>query len=95
MYRHPARALQLISNAPIALELHYTVQQVDEVYKTLLSTENKYVRVVHGRKVLEGLFRGHGYSLLWMGEIAGIRLVLLRNPHGNKSFTGEFGRGCD
>jgi hypothetical protein len=95
LYRHPARALQLISNAPIALELHYTVQQVDEVYKTLLSTENKYVRVVHGRKVLEGLFRGHGYSLLWMGEIAGIRLVLLRNPHGNKSFTGEFGRGCD
>mmetsp|Transcript_9430 Transcript_9430/g.18959 ORF Transcript_9430/g.18959 Transcript_9430/m.18959 type:complete len:496 (+) Transcript_9430:86-1573(+) len=95
LYRHPARALQLISNAPIALELHYTVQQVDEVYNTLLSTETKYILVAHGRKAVEGLFRGHGYSLLWVGEIAGIRLVLLRNPHGNKSYTGEFGRGCD
>jgi hypothetical protein len=95
LYRHPARALQLISNAPIALELHYSVQQVDEVYNTLLSTEKKYVRVAHGRKVVKGLFRGHGYSFLWIGKIAGIRLVLLRNPHGNKSYTGEFGRGCD
>ena len=95
LYRHPARALQLITNAPIALELHYKLQQVDEVYYTLLSTEKKFVRVAHGRKVEDGLFRGHGYSLLWVGEIVGIRLALLRNPHGNKSYTGEFGRGCD
>ena len=95
LYRHPARALQLISNAPIALELRYTVKLVNEVYSALLSTEENYVRVAHGRKAVEGLFRGHGYSLLWVGEIAGIRMVLLRNPHGNNSFTGEFGRGGD
>ena len=93
LYRHPARALQLIANGPIALEVHYTVQQVDEVYKTLLATEMKYVRVAHGRKVVDGLFKGHGYSLLWVGSIAGIRLALLRNPHGKKSYMGEFGRG--
>ena len=95
LYRHPARAIQLITGAPIAVELHYTPKQADEVYKTLLATEGKCCRVAHGRKAVDGLFKGHGYSLLWIGTIANIKLVVVRNPHGNKSYTGEFGRGSN
>lgn len=93
LYRHPLRAMQLITGSPIALELHYKQNKVDEVYKTLLATEGSCCRVAHGRRAIDGLFTGHGYSLLWVGSIAGIQLACVRNPHGNKSYTGEFGRG--
>ena len=93
LYRHPLRAMQLITGSPIALELHYKQNKVDEVYDTLLATEGTCCRVAHGRKAIDGLFIGHGYSLLWVGTIAGIKLACVRNPHGNKSYTGEFGRG--
>jgi len=93
LYRHPLRAMQLITGSPIALELHYKQNKVDEVYETLLATEGTCCRVAHGRKAIDGLFTGHGYSLLWVGTIADIQLACVRNPHGNKSYTGEFGRG--
>ena len=93
LYRHPLRAMQLITGSPIALELHYKQNKVDEVYETLLATEGSCCRVAHGRRAIDGLFTGHGYSLLWVGTIAGIKLACVRNPHGNKSYTGEFGRG--
>ena len=93
LYRHPARAMQLITGSPIALELHYKPHQVDEVYDALLATEGKCCRVAHARKATDGLHRGHGYSLLWIGEISGIQLVCVRNPHGKNSYTGEFGKG--
>ena len=93
LYRHPLRAMQLITGSPIALELHYKQNKVEEVYETLLATEGSCCRVAHGRKAIDGLFTGHGYSLLWVGTIAGIQLACVRNPHGNKSYTGEFGRG--
>ena len=93
LFRHPARALQLITGAPIALELHYKKQQVDEAYQTLLATEGTCIRVAHGRKAVDGLYTGHGYSLLWVGTIAGVPLACVRNPHGKRSYTGEFGRG--
>jgi len=93
LYRHPLRAMQLITGSPIALELHYKQNKVEEVYETLLATEGSCCRVAHGRKAIDGLFTGHGYSLLWVGSIAGIQLACVRNPHGNKSYTGEFGRG--
>ena len=93
LYRHPARAMQLITGSPIALEVHYKPHQIDEVYDILLATEGKCCRVAHGRKATDGLHRGHGYSLLWIGEISGIQLVCVRNPHGKNSYTGEFGRG--
>jgi len=93
LYRHPLRAMQLITGSPIALELHYKQNKVDEVYETLLATEGSCCRVAHGRRAIDGLFTGHGYSLLWVGAIAGIQLACVRNPHGKKSYTGEFGRG--
>lgn len=116
LYRHPARAIQLLTGSPIALELRlrvitkedlFALHMVDEgiykkdprpvatddIFATLVATEGKCCRIAHGRKAVDGLFHGLGYSLLWVGKIAGIQLACVRNPHGVRSYTGEFGRG--
>jgi len=97
LYRHPAKAMQLLTGAPIALELHYDYQRhnKDEIYNALLATEGICARVTHGRLNHKGLRASHGYSLLWIGAIANVKLVCVRNPHGHGSYTGEFGRGIN
>ena len=89
LYRHPLRAMQLITGSPIALELHYKQNKVDEVYETLLATEGSCCRVAHGRRAIDGLFTGHGYSLLWVGAIAGIQLAIVYEILMVKSHTPE------
>lgn len=114
LYRHPARALQLLTGSPIALELRFgkhaanlssflatggypqiapETVATDDIYATLLATKGKCCRIAHCRKAVHGLFKSHGYSLLWVGAIGGIQLACVRNPHGSWSYTGEFGRG--
>lgn len=95
LYRHPVRALQLLTGAPIALEVHYDkTHQVDEIYDTLMASQGgAYARVVHCRQKLLGLRSNHGYSLLYVGSVKGQRFVCLRNPHGRASYTGKFGCG--
>mmetsp|Transcript_39000 Transcript_39000/g.81997 ORF Transcript_39000/g.81997 Transcript_39000/m.81997 type:complete len:614 (-) Transcript_39000:559-2400(-) len=97
LYRHPARALQLFTGSPVALEVHYSFSEGDDdvLYKLLaMATQGSYARVAHCRKTTEGLRSNHGYSLLWVGEgKSGVRLVCLRNPHGTGSFVGQYGFG--
>jgi hypothetical protein len=92
LYRHPARAMQLLTGAPLALEVHYSTSETDIMYYILLSTQDKYARVVHCRKRVDGLIPNHGYSLLWVGEGNREHWVCLRNPHGQGSYKG---RGFD
>ncbi|KAL3816798.1 LOW QUALITY PROTEIN: hypothetical protein ACHAXA_001536 [Cyclostephanos tholiformis] len=82
LYRHPARALQLLTGVPVALELHFGEggcyddnnnrdnvsrdDEVDEAYETLLETQGSYARVAHCRRNIDGLDSNHGYSLLWI-----------------------------
>jgi hypothetical protein len=98
LYRHPARVLQLLTGAPIGMEVHYKPQEGcvngdDAVYEALLASQGCCGRVAHCRKSVNGLHTSHGYSLLWVGEAAGVRLVCLRNPHGKGSYTGMYGHG--
>ena len=102
LYRHPGRALQLLTGAPMAVEVHFTPSaykrfnlqaNAEDVYQTLLRTQGVCARVAHCRRSIRGLFSNHGYSLLWVGEAGGVRLVCLRNPHGCRSFQGEWGFG--
>lgn len=107
LYRHPARALQLLTGARHAIELHATstgtgptVPLCRRLFAVLRSTEGKYSRVAHCRKTILGLHSNHGYSLLWVGSILEnessrrhLQLACLRNPHGRCSFTGKFGFG--
>jgi len=92
LYRHPARALQLLTGARVAAEMHYSGQDMETVYNVLVTTQGRFARVVHCRKTMSGLHSNHGYSLLWIGEAAGEQLVCLRNPHGRGSYTGKYGR---
>ena len=92
LYRHPARAMQLLTGAPLAMEVHYSTADADIMYKILKSTQGQYAKVVHCRKRYEGLIPNHGYSLLWAGEGNGEHWVCLRNPHGHGSYKG---RGFD
>lgn len=96
LYRHPARALQLLTGAQVALEVRYAPSDVDTVFQILaVATQGSYARVVHCRKRIDGLVCNHGYSLLWAGAgPGGVRLACLRNPHGKGSYTGRFGFGC-
>ena len=89
LYRHPARAMQLLTGAALALELHYETADEDIMYKLLLSTQGRFAKVVHCRKRLDGLIPNHGYSLLWVGEGGGEHWVCLRNPHGQGSYKGH------
>ncbi|KAL9184758.1 hypothetical protein ACHAXT_012728 [Thalassiosira profunda] len=95
LYRHPARALQLLTGAPLAMEIHYGRSDAEVVYDILgRATQGKYARVAHCRKRMDGLVPNHGYSLLWVGEGAGgVKLACLRNPHGEGSYTGRYGFG--
>jgi len=71
LYRHPARAMQLLTGAPVALEVHYNAKKVDIdiIYDILAkTTQDNCARVVHCRKRVDGLVSNHGYSLLWVGE---------------------------
>jgi hypothetical protein len=99
LYRHPARALQLLTGAPAALEFYLggcddgndrDVVPVgeDDAYGTLLDTQGVCARVAHCRRTVDGLRSNHGYSLLWIGEAGAHRLVCLRNPHGHGPYTG-------
>jgi hypothetical protein len=104
LYRHPAKAIQLLTGAPIAMEVHYSCEDVDLLYNILERCQGRYVRVVHCRKRMEGLIPNHGYSLLWVGQDDGgggedgedgkqkQHWVCLRNPHGQTSYKGY---GCD
>ena len=95
LYRHPARAMQLLTGAPLALELHYSTMDEDTVYNILAgTTQGSFARVVHCRKRIHNLVPNHGYSLLWAGEGSdGTKLACLRNPHGRGSYEGMFGLG--
>ena len=94
LWRHPARAMQLLTGSTVAMEVHLPKNVgVDGVYTVLAKTEGRFARVAHGRKRINGLHSGHGYSLLWVGEISGVKLACLRNPHGTGSYVGEYGRG--
>jgi len=107
LYRHPARALQLMTGSRLAMELDCSSQgkedDFERLYAILCSTQGTCVRVAHCRKTWKGLRCNHGYSLFWVGHITyesdqhslpqTIRLVCLRNPHGKGSFTGKYGRG--
>eukprot|EP00804_Cyclotella_cryptica_P024799 CCRYP_001754-RA/>CCRYP_001754-RA protein AED:0.03 eAED:0.03 QI:686/1/1/1/0/0/2/142/292 len=89
LYRHPARAIQLLTGAPVAIEVHYSTSDTDTMYSILHSTQDKYAKVVHCRKRIDGLIPNHGYSLLWVGRgEEGKRWVCLRNPHGQASYKG-------
>jgi hypothetical protein len=92
LYRHPARAMQLLAGAPLALEVHYSTADAEIMYKIFKSTQDRFAKVVHCRKRFEGLIPNHGYSLLWIGEGNGDKWVCLRNPHGQGSYKGY---GCD
>ncbi|KAL3785401.1 hypothetical protein ACHAWO_013588 [Cyclotella atomus] len=89
LYRHPARAIQLLTGARLALEVHYSIDDVNIMYKILSSSQGRYAKVVHCRKRFEGLIPNHGYSLLWVGEGGGEHWVCLRNPHGKTSYKGH------
>ena len=105
LYRHPARALQLLTGAIVALEVHYggggcdehdddravaiALDEEDRAYTTLLKTQDSYALVAHCRRTIDGLHSNHGYSLLWIGEAMSSRLVCLRNPHGRGPYTGH------
>lgn len=92
LYRHPARAMQLLTGASLALEVHYKRAAIDKVYDLLSRTQGGYARVAHCRKRINGLHSNHGYSLLWVGEGAGgMRIICLRNPHGCGSHKGDKG----
>ena len=94
LWRHPARAMQLVTGSAVAVEVHLPVHEgVDAVHAVLARTEGRFARVAHGRRRVHGLHSGHGYSLLWVGEISGVKLACLRNPHGTGSYVGEYGRG--
>lgn len=95
LYRHPARAMQLLTGAPLALELHYSTMDEDTMYNILAGmTQGSFARVVHCRKRIHNLIPNHGYSLLWAGEGSdGTKLACLRNPHGRGSYEGMFGLG--
>ncbi|CAB9516242.1 Calpain-15 [Seminavis robusta] len=93
LYRHPARALQLLTGAPLAMEVRYERTQLNEIYAVLEASQGVCARVAHCRKRVEGLCANHGYSILWVGVVANTRLVCLRNPHGKSSYTGKFGYG--
>lgn len=94
LWRHPARAMQLVTGVALAMEVHLPDDEgVDGVYAALAKTEGRFARVAHGRKRINGLYSGHGYSLLWVGEISGVKLACLRNPHGTRSYVGKYGRG--
>jgi Calpain family cysteine protease len=101
LYRHPARALQLLTGAPIALEFHFDVMNransMHEIFEVLLQSEGKYARVAHCRSAHQGLFSNHGYSLLWIGttNTTNEQIVCLRNPHGCRSYTGKYGYGWE
>lgn len=92
LYRHPARAIQLLTGASLAMEIHYSTADADLMKKIFISTQNRYAKVVHCRKRYEGLIPNHGYSLLWVGEGNKEHWVCLRNPHGHGSYKG---RGFD
>ena len=102
LYRHPGRALQLLTGAPLAFEMHYkpgpgagpaTGALVNDTFVALVASQDVCVRVAHCRVRADGLISNHGYSLLWVGEAAGVRLACLRNPHGRGSYTGTYGYG--
>lgn len=38
----------------------------------------------------KGIVQGHAYSLIKVKEIDGIKLVMLRNPHGEGEWTGDW-----
>lgn len=38
----------------------------------------------------KGIVQGHAYSLIKVQEIDGIKLVMLRNPHGEGEWTGDW-----
>lgn len=100
LYRHPARALQLLTGAAIALEVNYNVvsqaNSLEEVYEMLMASEGRYARVAHCRAAHKGLFSNHGYSLLWIGTTStNQQLVCLRNPHGARSYKGKYGYDWD
>eukprot|EP00588_Corethron_pennatum_P030859 CAMPEP_0194337012 /NCGR_PEP_ID=MMETSP0171-20130528/74883_1 /TAXON_ID=218684 /ORGANISM="Corethron pennatum, Strain L29A3" /LENGTH=515 /DNA_ID=CAMNT_0039100629 /DNA_START=46 /DNA_END=1589 /DNA_ORIENTATION=+ len=112
LYRHPARALQLFTGAPVALEIHYhlprqkdphtncgedsnTSKDYNIVFDLLVQTQGRFARVVHCRSTTMGLRSNHGYSLLWIGSAAGVKLVCLRNPHGRGSYEGPYGYRSD
>lgn len=89
LYRHPARAIQLLTGAPVAIEVHYSTSDTNTMYNILHSTQGKFAKVVHCRKRIDGLIPNHGYSLLWIGKgEEGERWVCLRNPHGKGSYKG-------
>ena len=100
LYRHPARAVQLLTGAPLAVEVTYGAPKdagLDKathnrlVYEMLRGTQGTYARVAHCRSKQSGLRRNHGYSLLWIGCVGGVALVCLRNPHGTEAYTGPYG----
>ena len=104
LYRHPARAMQLLTGAPVAIEVHYStaVEDAEMVWDILANvTQDRCARVAHCRKRVHGLISNHGYSLLWAGtgvekdddRDKRVRLVCLRNPHGKRSYTGKYGFG--
>jgi len=102
LYRHPGRALQLLTGAPLAFEMHYksgpgagpaTGALVNDTFVALVASQDVCVRVAHCRVRADGLVSNHGYSLLWVGEAAGVRLACLRNPWGRGSYTGPYGYG--
>ena len=115
LYRHPARALQLLTGASCAVEICCDTGEKDEeekLYATLFASQGKCCRVAHCRKSWNGLRSNHGYSLLWVGQVDNdntnanttakyietekvTKLVCLRNPHGNHSYTGNFGFGSN
>jgi hypothetical protein len=93
LYRHPARALQFLTGAPLAFEMRISPEFTDDTFAALVATEKICGRVAHCRDRRDDLRSNHGYSLLWVGEAAGVRLACLRNPHGKGSYTGQYGHG--
>jgi Calpain family cysteine protease len=85
LYRHPARALSLLTGASLAMEVHYERHQKNAIYEAIVTSQGACARIVHCRQWLHGLHANHGYSLLWVGSVGQHRLVCLRNPHGRGS----------
>jgi Calpain family cysteine protease len=76
LYRHPGRALQLLTGCSLALELHWDPSSspphrvpVALVFDALVATQGRYARVAHCRSRVDGLHANHGYSLLWVGQV--------------------------
>jgi hypothetical protein len=70
------------------IEKKYGLNELD-------STNRRYFATAGTRKngCAKGLVANHAYSLLWLGKVADVELMVLRNPWGYQEWSGEWSDG--